>query len=506
MQHTPNPEIIKLIQHAETAEDSREVATYNQILELGKKDGIVVTDRFYEWYRVCVSRFNREELIASGVEAADIYESIDGLGFDPSLIKDATAFQEGPSKTNVQPFMEKVEADPMLPRYDANLIEISSVACSHFNICLGQADQCMPHGNEKFTVDGKLNAERIKQIEPGMTKIIDKKGCTWTVWLFPAQEIYPGLMQLAQRAFNAKMNTSQGINNFELFSRSCTQLQNPTIRAKNEPKAFVMKNLAKLKTASSETELKDIVATAAKYGGIQLGPFTRHVSAYKKKARVVPAGVWSTIANTKFEHGDLCPHLLQSVLMACASCPEGVVTGKDLKLNMTKHKDDMLQIEEIIMVSIGMLKDMKLDRAVETKEVNLFRCSLVLKFLDKSSVQIAKATYFQVASDFYNACIAANKLDAQQKNPFERFRAIAESSSKDEADDNPPTKKAKKSGDVDIPGSHDDHVDNRIDSYVVQYDEDGKSKGIPKDILASKGFQSGVYVEKKKDKDGTTNK
>jgi hypothetical protein len=225
-----------------------------------------------------------------------------------------------------------------------------------------------------------------------------------------------------------------------LFSRSCTQLQNPTIRAKNEPKAFVMKNLAKLKTASSETELKDIVATAAKYGGIQLGPFTRHVSAYKKKARVVPAGVWSTLANTKFEHGDLCPHLLQSVLMACASCPEGVVTGKDLKLNMTKHKDDMLQIEEIIMVSIGMLKDMKLDRAVETKEVNLFRCSLVLKFLDKSSVQIAKATYLQVASDFYNACIAANKLDAQQKNPFERFRAIAESSSKDEADDNPPTR------------------------------------------------------------------
>ena len=110
MQHTANPEIIKLIQHAETAEDSREVATYNQILELGKKDGIVVTDRFYEWYRVCVSRFNREELIASGVEAADIYESIDGLGFDPSLIKDATAFQEGPSKTNVQPFMEKVRS------------------------------------------------------------------------------------------------------------------------------------------------------------------------------------------------------------------------------------------------------------------------------------------------------------------------------------------------------------------------------------------------------------
>ena len=41
-----------------------------------------------------------------------------------------------------------------------------------------------------------------------------------------------------------------------------------------------------------------------------------------------------------------------------------------------------------------------------------------------------------------------------------------------------------------------------MESYVVEYGEDGKSKGVLKDVLASKCFVSGVYIEKKKDKDG----
>ena len=496
----PNQKILDLIQEAETGDNSRELSTYNKILQLGLEDGIVVENRFYEWFRVGVSRFNREGLIASRVEALEISDNIDGLGFDPSLIKDATAFQEGPWRSNVQPFMEKVEADPMLPRYDANFIEISSVACSHFNISLGQADQCMEHTNERFTLDGKLNNERIKQSEPGMTEVIDSGGIRWSVWLWPAQHIYPGLMQLSQRAFNAKMQITQGISNFELYSRASNQLQNPTIRAKDDPKTFVQKNLAKLKTRSSELELTQIVHTAAKYGGIPMGPYTRHVSAYKKKSRIVPAGVWTVLAYTKFEHVDLAPHFVQSVLMTCASSPEGVVTGKDIKKNMVNNKETMAVIEEMIEISINMLKGMQLDRATETKEVSQFRCSLVLKFLDKVGEELATKSYFQIAVDFYESC--KGKVQNPPVFPFEKFR----SAETDEKDENPaPKKRSKNAQDSAAVDSRVNNADNRMhnmESYVVEYGEDGKSKGVLKDVLASKGFVSGVYIEKKKDKDG----
>ena len=86
--------------------------------------------------------------------------------------------------------------------------------------------------------------------------------------------------------------------------------------------------------------------------------------------------------------------------------------------------------------------------------------------------------------------------------PFEKFRP-AETEEKDE---NPaPKKKSKNAKDSAAVDSRVDHVDNRMhkmESYVVEYGEDGKSKGVLKDALASKGFVSGVYIEKRKDKDG----
>jgi len=495
MHHKPNPEIVKLIEKAETDDASRELATYNQIVKLGIQDGIVALDRFYEWYRVAVSRFNRHGLIATGCEAADIFESIDGLGFDPSLIKDATAFEEGPHKPNIEAFMEKVAADQMLPRYDAKNLEISSVACSHFNIAIGQACQGMPHGNERFTVDGCLNVAKMKQAEPDMSEVLDKKGCRWTVWLYPAAELYPGLPQLAQRAINAKMQTTSGINNFELFSRASSQVQNPSIQAKADPKAFVMKQLAKLKSTSSVSELNDIVMTARKYSSIGLGPFTRHVSAMKRKGRSVPAMVWNTLANTKFDHNELCPHFVQSVLMACASCPDGVINGKDLKVAMTKKKQDMMHIEELIKASLDIPKDMKLDRAIETKEVNVFRTSLILKFLDKGAAAMNNAPYYQIGKTYFEACSSASTITIA--SPFEKFRGV-ESAVRDNR------------GSA-CDGSHDDdrrshaHVDERLDldNMVVEYDESGKVENYVKNVLASKGYVCGAYTEKKKDKDGT---
>ena len=44
----PNQKILDLIQEAETGDNSRELATYNKILQLGLEDGIVVENRFYE--------------------------------------------------------------------------------------------------------------------------------------------------------------------------------------------------------------------------------------------------------------------------------------------------------------------------------------------------------------------------------------------------------------------------------------------------------------------------
>ena len=229
-----NPKIVALLAAAESQADTRCVETYNDIKKIGKEDGLVVR-KFIPWFRMAVHRHNREGLIVNGDDASEIWNMIDDLGLDPDLYADATAFEESEERLNIDAFMNVVSNDTMLPRYNANQLEAASVANSHWNNAIGQALSGMPHSNKKFTVDGKLNPQKMLQSMPKIAEIFQKEGIWWNLWINPSEKLYPTLPALAQRALNAKMRATQGISNFELYSRVCAMLSNPEI-AKNPDK------------------------------------------------------------------------------------------------------------------------------------------------------------------------------------------------------------------------------------------------------------------------------
>ena len=486
-----NPQIVALLAESESDEDSMLLAAYNSIKELAKEDGLLETNVRIEWFRVGVHAYNREGIVCNGKEALEIWNKVDAIGFDPTLIKDATCFEEGDDRENIKRFMEVIAADPDIPNYDQNKIESVACACSHFNIAIGQAFNEIEHPNKHLTVDGKLNVQKIIERFPLIKPIFTNRGLEWDRWKKKAMILYPSLPRLAQRALNVKGQTTQGQSNFELYIRACNLFSSPVIRAKMHPDAFVYAQLEKMQTRASRTEMESIVMVARKYGTINNAPLQQHIGAFKRKGRSVAAQVWKYLAEIKFARSELCPHVVQSLLMAAADTPDGVINGKDVKVALSKNKDDMKLIEQIIRTSLDMLSLMHLPKDIEIKSVARLRTSMVLKFLKKSAFY-EKQTYYEIAQSFHADCNSHTTTHAQVTSPFEVFKPRTEM--------DPPIQLLDESQD----GSQESIVDGAqvesqvaplpINTDIVEYDSNGIAVDKSKEILISKGFDVGVFV------------
>ena len=83
----------------------------------------------------------------SGREALRCLDEVDVIGVDPDLYKDATASEEPESHENEIKFLEKCAQDEHLGHFESCQIEVSSVACNHFNQSLVCVIQALPNDN-----------------------------------------------------------------------------------------------------------------------------------------------------------------------------------------------------------------------------------------------------------------------------------------------------------------------------------------------------------------------
>lgn len=79
----------------------------------------------------------------SGRESAQIWDDVDRVGVAPDLFKDATSFEEPPDRDNEIKFIKRCEVDEFLPIPNPGDIQVSSVACSHWNQALRMAQAGM---------------------------------------------------------------------------------------------------------------------------------------------------------------------------------------------------------------------------------------------------------------------------------------------------------------------------------------------------------------------------
>ena len=119
-------------------EGARIVSDYAEIVAMGFKYGLLYK-RNVPPNQVGVHRNNRDGAMVSGRESAQIWDDVDRVGVAPDLFKDATSFEEPPNRENEIKFIKRCEVDEFLPIPNPGDIQVSSVACSHFNQALRQA-------------------------------------------------------------------------------------------------------------------------------------------------------------------------------------------------------------------------------------------------------------------------------------------------------------------------------------------------------------------------------
>ena len=162
----------RLVDEAKDQPSSRIVGLYDHIKAVGSRLNLRYVRRFFP-EQIDVHRFNRETEIISGQHAMQIWNDIDSMGFCADLVKDATAFEEPPSRINEKEFIRKCEADDPLITPAPGTVEISTVACSHFSQAMKNAVAELPHDNARLCIEGRLNVSQICRQFPLMKPMFD---------------------------------------------------------------------------------------------------------------------------------------------------------------------------------------------------------------------------------------------------------------------------------------------------------------------------------------------
>lgn len=120
--------------------DSRIVPIWAELLKLGFKYNMVYKRKVIP-RKSGVHKKNRDGAMVCGRESMAIWDDIDRVGVSPDLYKDATAFEEPAARTNEIEFLKLCKSDECLRNYAPGEIEISAVACSHWNQALAAAQE-----------------------------------------------------------------------------------------------------------------------------------------------------------------------------------------------------------------------------------------------------------------------------------------------------------------------------------------------------------------------------
>jgi hypothetical protein len=469
--HVMIHQMIKDIEH-------KDGAAIVSLYELIKCEGIklgLLEHRKLPIDRVGVHRHNRDGVIVSGREAMLLLAEVARIGVSLDLLKDATAFEEPPTRVNEKALIAKTDNDKLLARYKDGQVTASSVACSHFNQALAAVQQGLQYEHPMLSsADGRLSKEKLCMEHPLLAPIFEH-GLKWWVWKAEAEVLFPKLASIAQTALNAKYSVQQGMDSFQLYIRAVRCLNNPSIAAHDRVN-FAVRDIVKSNPKNADT-VPFIVETARKFGGGD-EQFVLHLidycGGYKQAGREVAHATWKALAGLKFTSANMCPNFIVSVLMCIAGqrLPSSVQAG-DVKSFQSKIAD-IMKVEAIINQAQQLCTAMQVKHEHAIEHMGSLRATLVLKIVDRSK-ELKDASIESIASRFYMELKAVARID--QPSPWEEHAAIG--SNDPTGADTVQTKPIAQA------------------AAVIQYDERGQATNSRITIMQHKGFTIGSNIKNK---------
>jgi len=486
MSRTPNPKIVALGKEAQESDDSAILAIYLKIKKLGNADKLIYK-RFAKPKNVSPHRSNRGGLMASGIDSITVLEVVDAVGFDPSMLHDATAFEEPPTRDNEMKWLEICASDELLADFKPGDIEIASVACTHFNQSIASTIDKRPWANESITFDGRLSQERLVAKYPDMEELFNV-GLHWDVWKIEAEVMYPWLPDVAQRAINAKYAAQQTEGWQHMYQRAVMIINSPLAQKSPDISMYVIKDILKTRPKCAD-DVPFIVDMAMKWGGSStktfVEPLMRFVRSFMPKGRVIPGSMFKALGALKLEPDELAPHFINSILMFLAGSPpktapsnvaKAIIPSEISSLEKGVRLKGMLLGEVIIKEAYQVSGELGLPPKSETILVCDLRSALVAKVFEKVESLKAKSMYM-MATDFFDKAKQHQTTSATIGNPW--ALKIGKASTQIDQQAGP----ASSSG--------------VVGRTTLSYNEDGEAQDVFSLSLSSRGFVVDCFVKNK---------
>ena len=362
---------------------------------------------------------------------------------------------------------------------------------------------CMVHTtNTNLTIDGRFNLAKILDRHPLLESLF-KQGMSFTTWTAVAEELFPALPDIAQRALNAKYSVQSGQDIFQCFIRACHLW--PDMGSAQEPASKIAADIRSANPTCSERDIYHVVEIARKFGGSAkiVEPMRDFIASYKVPDTKVNADVLKSISTLKLSpsQGEMSPLFIISMFMALASAPTPKLqlTGADVN-KITKNQasiEEMKICEKLIKQLLDAAASMEVPTSMANKIINECRVQVVYKYFGKIK-SIAKDSYAKITQKAFEALLVHAQSDAQVQSPFlndaiEADREAAflvaaeEAKSKNEklakkADEEQKAKKQK--------------IEESVS--VIQYDENLNAVHDFRQVVLTRGFVVGELVRNKK--------
>ena len=355
--------------------------------------------------------------------------------------------------------------------------------------------------NPNLTVDGRLNKQKILERHPLLAQYFDD-GIEIITWKYEAEELWPGLPDLAQRALNAKHSIQTGTDQFQCYIRACRQWSQDQKQTSSQIKADIMGG----NPMASDEQLTHIVEIARKWGGSLtiIDSVEDFLAAFMVPGAKMTTDMLKKLANTKQSPsmGEVCPLFVNSIIMTMAAAPSKslVPTATDVAGIMSEHNgniENMKLIEKTIATLFSSAQAMSISNKVANRLINDYRVQCIMKFFKKQKELTESYHYY--AHECFQKLLAFAATDAQVPSPFEV------TSPDPSTDESKSPKKNKASGSASKSSQKtavNDAVNNAVDDAAdtaIKYDGNMNVVGFSiKAILDKHGIDIDVVMKNRK--------
>ena len=292
-----------------------------------------------------------------GVVPSDVIgliSDIFGHGASKSALQDPTACEmPPPGHPRAEEFLKFNNAviagsGGQLPEYEGELIGVT-VTCGHTSMGNRCWQAGSPSDDERFTLDGRLSLERLREIQPSYAEMVDD-GIEYDFIRWPVEIVFPFIPKLFQEAGNAGQQIARCESRLEVMLKIREVAARNAKLNNGDPKWDRVEREAKRGGSPFLPEMPHLVSFVKNLAGGLNDPFLlyelRDFSRQLQTQRVVKGQTLATIAEVELGAQAAAPRFRLAAVKAMVAASAKFAKGNEQNLFKSSEFLAMKSIEK----------------------------------------------------------------------------------------------------------------------------------------------------------------